>query len=223
MGLSEGVATSREGHSFSVVHCHTSKSLADVLSAEQWVRVRVWSFWIDVNQSHLNSGKRIVEVLASVTVAIVAEPLVFSTPVNVFFWVPNVRSATAETKHWSAHGFNGDNTCQNQKIGPTDFVSVLLLDWPKQTSCFVEVSVVWPTVQRSESLSTCASSTATVTDPIGSCSVPGHSNEKGPIVAVVCRPPILTVGHQCVKIFFHGSIIHTVECVFVNEVLAHRV
>ena len=69
--LSEGVAAGRQGDGFFVVHGHSSKGLADVLSAQQRVGVGVGALWVDVNQSHLDSGQGILEVLAGVAVAVV--------------------------------------------------------------------------------------------------------------------------------------------------------
>ena len=221
--LSERVSACGQRHGFFVVHGHAAECFTNVLCAEKRVRVRVRALWVDVDQSHLHGSEWVLKVLARIAVAIIAKPFIFASPVNVVFWVPDVRSATAETKNGAAHGLDGDLTGQDEKVSPTDGVAVLLLDWPQQAAGFVEVAVVGPAVERSETLCARSTATTTVAGSIGSCCVPGHSDEEGAVVTVVGWPPILTVRHQGVEVFLQSLIVKVFEGLSIVKVLAHGV
>ena len=66
-------------------------------------------------------------------------------------------------------------------------------------------------------------STTSIGDAVGAGAVPSHANKQWTIVSVVCRPPILRVGHQRVDVFFDGRQIKFVERLGVVELLAHWV
>ena len=53
--------------------------------------------------------------------------------------------------------------------------------------------------------------------------MPCHSNEEWPVVTVVSRPPVLTVCHQCMKIFLETLVIETLEGFSIIEIRSHRV
>ena len=161
--------------------------------------------------------------MAGVAVAVVAEPLVFTAPVDVVFRVPDVGSATAESKHGAAHGLNGDLTGEDQQVRPTDGVTVLLLDRPEQTSGLVEVAVVGPAVEGGKALSPSTATAATVAGSVGTSSVPGHADEERPVMAVVGGPPILAVRHQGVEILLESFIVEAFEGFSVVKIRVHGV
>jgi hypothetical protein len=75
----------------------------------------------------------------------------------------------------------------------------------------VEVDVVGPAVQRLESLLAAAGAAAAVDHAVGARAVPRHADEERPVVTVVCRPPVLRRGHQCLDVLLHGSEVEAVE------------
>ena len=219
----EGVATSRQSNGLFVAHGHASKGLANILSAEQRIWVAVGPLRVHVNQTHLDSSKRVFQILTGIAVAVVAQPLVFSTPVDVGLGRPDVLPAAAESEHGPAHGFNRHVTGQDEKVSPRNLVAVLLLDWPEQASGLVEVAVVGPAVQRSKALCAGAATTTAVAGAVGACSMPGHADEEAAVVTVVGRPPVLAVGHEVVEILLQGSVIQRVEGILVAEPGVHGV
>ena len=221
VSLAEGVSPGRQSDGFFIVHGHALERLTDVLCAEKRVGVGVGALRVDVDEAHLHGGEWVLEVLAGLTVAVVAQPFVFAAPVDVVFGVPNVGSATAESKNGPAHGFDSDLPGQNEQICPTDGVAVLLLDWPEKSAGFVEVAVVGPAVEGCKSLCAGSATASAVAGSVRSCSVPGHANEERTVMAVIRWPPVLAVGHQCVKIGFEGLVVKGLERFSVVEVLAH--
>jgi len=105
VSLAEGVATSNQGDSLFVVHGHAAECGADVPRSSDRVGDAIGTLRVDVNQTHVSSRKRVLEILlvgrlasdlALVTVDnaalgqsslsigvadIVAEPCCFSSPV----------------------------------------------------------------------------------------------------------------------------------------------
>ena len=207
VSFTERVAASGESNGFFVVHRHSAEGFTDILCAKKRVRVRVGSLWVHVYEPHLDRCERVFKVLACLTVTVVTKPLVFAAPIDVIFRVPNVGSTAAKPEDRTAHGFDGDLAGENQQVCPTNGVAILLFDGPQEAAGFVEVAVVWPAVEWSEALSPCSATTTTVSSAVCTCSVPGHSDEERPVVPIVSRPPVLTVGHQCVKVLLQPFII----------------
>ena len=64
VSLAEGVSPGRQGDGFFVVHGHALERLTDVLCAEERVGVGVGALRVHVDETHLDSGEWILEVLA---------------------------------------------------------------------------------------------------------------------------------------------------------------
>ena len=137
--------------------------------------------------------------------------------------MPDVGSATAESKHGAAHGLDGDLAGEDQQVRPTDGVAVLLFDRPKQASSLVEVTVVGPAVERSEALSSSAATATAVAGSVGTCCVPGHANEERPVMTVVGGPPVLAVRHQGVEILLEALVVEALEGFSVVKIRVHGV
>ena len=195
VGLAECVASCGQCDGLLVVHGHSGEGLPDVLSAEQGVWVRVRALWVDVDEAHLHGSQWVLQVLPGIAIPVVAEPLILAPPVDVVLRVPDVRPPATKAQHGSTHGLDRDLPSENQQVCPANAVAVLLLDRPEESSGLVEVPIVGPAVEGCESLGPRGATAPAVAGPVGARCVPCHSDEEGAIVTVVCRPPVLAVGH----------------------------
>jgi hypothetical protein len=59
--------------------------------------------------------------------------------------------------------------------------------------------------------------------PVGAGTVPRHADEKGPIVAIIGRPPGLRIRHQDMEVFDHRVQVEALELVGIVELLVHRI
>jgi len=118
--------------------------------------------------------------------------------------VPDVFTTTAETEGLESHGFVGHVAGQDKQVGPGELVAVFFLDWPQQAAGFVEVDVVWPTVQGGKALITGIATATAVCCAVRTGAVPGHANHQASIVAPIGRPPVLTIPHQGFQIVFYS-------------------
>ena len=100
--LAERVSAGDERDGLLVVHRHARERLADVLGRSERIRVAVRPFRIDVDQTHLHGGERILKITVA-AVALVRQPLAFGAPVDVLFGLPDVGAAAAETEGLEAH------------------------------------------------------------------------------------------------------------------------
>ncbi|SIK45446.1 Uncharacterised protein [Mycobacteroides abscessus subsp. abscessus] len=130
MRLAEGVATHNERGSLLVVHRHPAEGLADIDRSRQRIRITVRAFGIDVDQSHLYCRQRVLQVTVS-GVALVAQPGVFGTPVDVLFGLPTILAPKCEAKGLEPHGVHGVVARKDDQIGPGQLVSILFLDRPQ--------------------------------------------------------------------------------------------
>src|SRR5262249_8354248 len=96
VGLAEGVAAGNERDRLLVIHGHAAERLPDVPCRGDRIGRSVGPFRINVNQTHLHSAERIVE-LAVAGVALIRQPLAFRPPEDVLFGLPDVRAPAAET------------------------------------------------------------------------------------------------------------------------------
>src|SRR5258708_9634261 len=183
VGLAKGVTAGNQRDRFFVVHCHAAERLPDIPGCSDWVRVSIRPFRIHVNQAHLNSaqGKRELTVAA---VALIRQPLALSPPVKLI-GLPDILAPAAKAEGFEAHRLQRDVTGENHEIGPGDFPARLLLYRPEQPASLIEVRVVWPAVQRRETLLAGSGASAAVVDAVRACAVTRHANEQRPVVAKV--------------------------------------
>src|SRR5688572_3047677 len=59
VSFAKGVTTCNQCHGFLIIHCHPSKSFADVASSGDGIRFAVRTLRIHINQSHLHSSQRV--------------------------------------------------------------------------------------------------------------------------------------------------------------------
>ena len=222
VGLAERVAAGDQRDGLLVVHRHAAERLADVTGRCHRVGVAVRALRVHVDETHLHRAERVGE-LAVAAVALVFEPDPLRAPVDVVLRRPDVRTAAAEAERLQTHRLDGAVAGEDQQVGPGDLLAVLLLDRPQQPACLVEADVVGPAVERSEPLRAGAAAASAVERPIGAGGVPGHPDEEPAVVAVVGRPPLLRVGHQCVDVGGQGVEVEAVERRGVVEVVAERI
>ena len=77
--------------------------------------------------------------------------------------------------------------------------------------------------ERREALLPAIGAAASVGSAIGAGRMPCHANEERTVMAVICRPPWLAVGHQRVEILFQRLVIERIEGLGIIEIIAHRV
>ena len=68
--------------------------------------------------------------ISFIIMAFITEPFMFRSPVNIYFRFPHIFTATAKTKGFKTHRFQGNISGENHQICPGNFISVLLLDRP---------------------------------------------------------------------------------------------
>ncbi len=222
VGFAERVSAGDEGHRLLVIHRHAGERLPDIPCRGDWIRLSIGPFRIHVNQAHLNSAERILE-LTIAAVALVRQPLALRPPVNVFFGLPDVLAPAAETEGLEPHRLQCDVTGENHEVGPGDFPAILLLDRPEQPARLIEAHVVRPAVEGRKSLCSGTRAAAAIGDAVRARAMPRHTDEERPIVAVVGGPPVLRCRHQGMEVLDHGIQVEALELFRVIELLVHRI
>ena len=221
MGLAEGVPAGDERHGLFVVHGHAGKRLADVVGGGLRIGLAVGALGIHVDQSHLDRREGLLQ-LSVAGVALVAEPLALRAPVDVVLRFPDILAAAAEAEGLKPHRFERHVARQHHQIGPGECPAVFLLDRPEQATGLIEIGVVGPAVERGKPLRAVSGTSPSVADAIGAGAVPGHADEKRPVVAVVSRPPGLGGRHQRGDVFFDGREVERLKGFGVVKILVHR-
>ena len=223
VGLPEGVAACDQRDGFFVVHGHARESLADILRCRQRIRLAFRAFGVHINEAHRRRAQGICQIAITRIAFLRPHPGRFHSPVDVQVRFPNVRSSAGKAESLEAHRFQCDVARENHQIGPGNFLAIFLFDGPEQATRPVEVDVVRPAVQRSETLLTSAAAAATVTNPVGSGAVPRHANKQRTVVTEVRRPPVLRIRHQRRKILLQPAVVQALELFGVIKISAHGV
>ena len=193
------------------------------LAAADRIGLAVRAFRVHIDESHRSGAERIGEIAIAGITFIRSHPGGLKPPVDVEVGFPDIRASAGETESLEAHRFESDVAGENHQIGPGNFLAIFLFDGPQQTARAIEVDVVRPAIEGSETLLAAATATATVTDAIGSGAVPGHANKKRTVVAEVRRPPVLRVRHERSKILLQRVVVETLEFFRVVKILAHGI
>ena len=130
MGFTKRMAAGNQRDGFLVVHGHAGECFANVLGCGKRIRFAVGPFRVHINQAHLHRCKRVFQFPVT-CVALVAKPLAFRAPVNVFLWFPDVFATSSETKCLESHVLKGNVTRQHHQVCPRYFRSVFLFDGPQ--------------------------------------------------------------------------------------------
>ncbi len=170
--LSECMSAGYERNGLFVIHCHAPECFADVFRRKERVGIAVRAFGIDIDQTHLNSRKRIFKIsFAGVSVSIV-EPFLLRAPVYADIGLPYIFSSSRKTEGLESHRLKRNISGQYKEVCPGYLVSVFLLDRPQQSSRFIEVCIVRPAVKRCKSLKAFRAPASAVTYPVSSGCVP---------------------------------------------------
>ena len=221
--FAECVAAGDLRHGFLIIHRHAGEGFAHILTAQKRVGIAIGALRVDVNQAHLHGGQRVFQRLTGFGIAIIAEPFIFRTPVNIFFRMPNIGATTAKAEGLAAHAFNRNIARENQQIGPTNGIAVFLFDRPQQAPRLVEIAIIRPAIERRKTLRARATAAAPVAGAICAGRVPGHADKERAIMTVIGRPPFLAVGHQRRQILLKRGIIDFFEFFTIIEIIAHRI
>src|SRR6202030_1704047 len=165
VGFAERMPARNERNGLLVIHCHASERFADIACRSDWIGLSIGPLRIHINQSHLNSGERIIE-LTITAVALVPQPRALRPPEDVLFGLPDVRAPAAETEGLEPHRLQCGVTGQNHEVGPGDFPAILLLDRPKQPARLIEARIVRPAIEWRKTLCAGACPAAAVGDAI---------------------------------------------------------
>ena len=133
MCLTYGVSAGCQRNGLFVVHTHALEGGAHIVSGSDRVWFSIHPFRVHIDETHLHSCQWVLErfTVAVCSIAILTQPFFFSAPVNVFFGMPDICTATAKSEGLEAHGFVSHVTGQDHQIGPGKFVAILLFDRPQ--------------------------------------------------------------------------------------------
>ena len=112
VGFTKRVSASNKCYCFFVVHSHSPECFSNIDCRSDRIRIPVGTFRVHINQSHLNRSKWVFQ-LSVARIALVFQPFLFGTPINIFFRFPNICSTTSKTKRFETHGFQGNISCEH--------------------------------------------------------------------------------------------------------------
>ncbi len=151
MRFAKSMPARDQRNGFFVIHRHTGKGFANIARRCDRIGIAVWTLRVNIDQSHLHRAQRIGQ-FAVAAVTLIAQPFGFGAPVNIFFGLPNIGAAAAETECLETHRFERAIAGEHQQIRPRQLTAIFLLHRPKQAAGFIEIGVIGPAVQRRETL-----------------------------------------------------------------------
>ena len=223
VGFPEGVPACDQSDGFFVVHGHPRESLADILRCRERIRLAFWALGIHINEAHRGSAQGMCQIAITRITFLRAHPGRFHSPVDVQVRFPDVRTSAGKAESLEAHRFQRDIAREDHKIGPGNFLAIFLFDRPEQSARAIEVDVVRPAVQWSETLLTSPAASATVANAVRPCAVPRHANKQRAVVTEVRRPPVLRIRHQRPEIVLQGLVVQALELFCVIKIPAHGI
>ena len=227
MHLAKCVTASYQCHGLIVVHCHTGKGFAHVATRCNRIGLAVRTLGVHIDQTHLHRCKRTLEyaITAIAAVGFVAggQPFFLHTPEHIFLRSPNISAAAAKAKGLKAHGFHSHITCQDKQVGPGNSVAILFLDRPQEAAGLVQVAVVRPAVQRCKAMVTGVGAATAIGSAVSTRRMPRHTDHQAAVMAPVCRPPVLRIGHQRDHVLLEGCEIQFLEGFGIAVACIHRV
>src|SRR5690606_6720315 len=156
---------------------HAAEGLADIARRGERIGIAVRPFRIDIDETHLHGGKRVLEV-AVAAIALIREPFAFPAPIDVLVRFPDIGASAGKAEGLEAHGFEGNIAGEIDEVGPGDLAAVFLLDRPQEPAGLVEIHIVGPGVERRKTLLAATGAATPVTDAVCAGAVPGHADEQ---------------------------------------------
>ena len=159
------------------------------MSGLERIRITVHAFWIDIDQTHHHRGEWVDEITVARVAAIGiigwGKPCFFGTPIDVLFWMPNIRPAEGEAESLQTHRLVGHGTGIGNQIGPAELVAVFFLNWPEQTTRLIQIDVIRPRIKRRKALVAGTGSAPTVSAAVGPGRMPRHTNHQATVMAPI--------------------------------------
>ena len=159
MSFTQRMTTRNQRHGFFVVHAHVAEGRADSCCRRKRFAAVIRAFRVNVNQAHLGCAQRRFRQCFRMTVG---QPGFFITPVNIQIRFPDVFTTGTKTEGTEAGVFQRHVTREDKQVGPGDFLTIFLFDWPQQATRFIEAYVIRPGVQRCKTLLTTTRATASI-------------------------------------------------------------
>ena len=222
MRFAEGVSACNQCHGFFVVHRHACEGFAHIPAGGHRIRLPIGAFRVHIDQAHLDRSQRVLKITLT-AVAFIAQPGLFSAPIDLFFGRPDVLAAAGKAEGLESHRFECHVAGQDHQIRPGNLAAIFLLDRPQQTAGFIEVAVVGPAVERGKSLVARTCAAAPIGNTVCPCGMPGHANHQPAVMPPVGRPPCLRIGHQGMQILDDCIEVEATESLGVVKALTHRV
>jgi len=116
MCLSKCVATCDQRSCFGIVHRHCTKCTANVGCRGEGIRNAVWTFWIDVDQTHLRCRQWPLQIALCIA-ALVRQQFGFRPPEHEIR-LPCVDATTCKAKGFEAHIFHGNIAGKDHQVAP---------------------------------------------------------------------------------------------------------
>ncbi|CAI8174517.1 MAG: Uncharacterised protein [SAR116 cluster bacterium] len=129
MRLAKSMPARNKCYGFFIIHCHPRKGLADITGRSHRIRLAVRAFRIDIDQAHLNSGKRVFKLTVA-SIAFVTKPGVLGAPIDVFFRFKHIDTSAREAECLEAHRFQRAVAGKDHQVGPGQRIAIFLLDRP---------------------------------------------------------------------------------------------
>src|SRR6056297_570254 len=189
VNLTKSMSTGYKRNGLVIIHGHSFKRLTDIFCRFCRIGLTVRTFRIYIDQAHMVCRQGAFQG-TFIIVPGISKPFMLGTPINILFWLPNIFTASTESESFESHRFKGNVTCQNNQVGPGNFLSIFLFNGPKQSSCFIEAHIIGPAIDGGKTLIPGTSSSTAVGYSICSGAVPGHAYKKASIMAPIGRPPI---------------------------------
>ena len=143
VGFTQRMTTGNQGNGLFIVHAHIAKGGADRRRRRQRFTAMLRPFGVNVDKPHLGGTQRRFCQRFRVTVG---EPGFLVAPVHIKIRFPDILTSGTKTEGTEAGILQRHVTGENIQIGPGDFLTVFLLDWPQQTTRLIQTDVIRPGV-----------------------------------------------------------------------------
>ncbi len=176
MNFTKRMSSCNKRNGFLIIHRHPFERLTNEIRRLFRVWFSTGSLRVYVDQTHV-IGCELPFKISIIVVALISQPLLFRSPIDVILRFPGILTSAAKTKGFKAHRFQCTVSGQDHQIAPREFLTIFLLDRPEQATSFVEAHVVGPTVNGSKTLVAGSCSSAPIGYAIRASTVPRHPYE----------------------------------------------